>query len=301
MLFVLLVFFIVPEAKAQSEADLQDYFGGKNAIAKMDLPGTNDGVDLDLMADGRGRVDYDSYGKRLKKFGTAIHNGETVTITKIKLKGNHLEFHLNGGGYGTFGDPSATVSWTPYAKSKREIDLEKMLKKDNSREKRDRLLEELDDLRRWREGQNERRRLDAEAASREKAAEIQIRREQGGSRFNINFAAKPAESDLTREHIMGALQDCLIFSWQQNSQSNSPQNGIVEPPSPAIQSSHLSSDLKKGMSRAEVEAIFGAAVSQQEGKEGSLKVLHCVYETGQERIATDYIEGMLIRYSISSR
>ena len=129
MLLVLLAFFLVPEVKAQPEADLQDYFGGKNAIAKMDLPGTNDGVDLDLMADGRGRVDYDSYGKRLRNFGTAIHNGETVTITKIKLKGNHLEFHLNGGGYGIFGDlTDPTVGWTPYAKSEREIDLEKKLK-----------------------------------------------------------------------------------------------------------------------------------------------------------------------------
>ena len=28
----------------------------------------------------------------------------TATVTTVKLKGKHIEIHLNGGGYGTFGD-----------------------------------------------------------------------------------------------------------------------------------------------------------------------------------------------------
>jgi hypothetical protein len=302
VLSVLFAFSAMPDVMAQTEVSLQNYFGGKEVIAKLDLPGTNDGADLDLREDGRGQIDYDSYEKRLKLFGIAIRKGETVTVTKIKLKGKHLEFHLNGGGYGTLGDPTeSTVSWTHCAKSSRETDLEKYLKNENSREKRERLQRELNDLRREREREDEHRRRAAESATREKAAEIRVRREQGGSRFNVNFADKPTENDLTPERIMSALADCLVFSWQQPGGGNDRQNSSSEPPPSVIQPSHVGGDLKKGMSQAEVEAIFGAAVSQQESREGSLKVLHCIYETGQERIATDYIDGMLIRYSISSK
>jgi hypothetical protein len=302
ILSVLLAFSLVPQAKPQTEAILQDYFGSKNAIAKMDLPGTNDGVDLDLMADGRGRVDYDSYQKRLKKFGIAIRNGETATITKIKLKGKHLEFHLNGGGYGTLGDPTdTTVSWSPVPKSQREIDIEETLERGLSRERCDRLEEERDDLRRQRERQNERRRRDAEIATQEKVAAIQAKREQDGSRFNIYFASNPAENDLTRERIMRALQDCLIFSGQQTSEINAGQIGRVEPQLSVVESSRLNGALKRGMSREDVDAIFGAAVMQQESREGKFKVLNCIYESGQERITIEYVDGVLIHYSISSR
>jgi hypothetical protein len=302
ILSALLAFLMTPEIKAQTEAILQDYFGDKNVIAKLDMPGTNEGVDLDPIADSPGRISYDSYQKRLKQFGTAIHNGDIVTITKIKLKDKHLEFHLNGGGYGTFGDSTdPTASWTPHAKSSREIDLENRIKKETSPDKRDRLKHELDDVRRDRQRRDEHRRREAEAATREKAAEIQLKRDHGGSRFNVRFADKPTERDLTPAHIMNAFQNCLIFSWPQTGEDNVRHKDDSEPQSSITQPERIISALKKGMSLADVDSLLGAAVSRRESQEGSLKTLHCVYETAHERIITDFINGTLIWYSISPK
>lgn len=68
----------------------------------MDMPATSEGVDV---FPGSSRpIDYSKVANRLKKNGTAIHDGESILITKIKVKGENVEIHLGGGGYGTFGD-----------------------------------------------------------------------------------------------------------------------------------------------------------------------------------------------------
>ncbi len=66
------------------------------------MPGTEGGVDV-YPADSR-PLDYPSYADRLKDFGTAIRAGETAMVTKIRVKSKHVEFQLDGGGYGTMGD-----------------------------------------------------------------------------------------------------------------------------------------------------------------------------------------------------
>ena len=52
-------------------------------------------------------------------------------ITKIRVKSKHIEFQLDGGGYGTMGDETSTsvpLGSTP--KSKREKNLEAELKRE---------------------------------------------------------------------------------------------------------------------------------------------------------------------------
>ena len=87
---------------AQDEAHLKKALEGKRITLKMDMPATSEGVDV---YPGSGRaVDYDKVGKRMKKHGVAIKDGEAARITKIKVKQDLIEVQLNGGGYGTFGD-----------------------------------------------------------------------------------------------------------------------------------------------------------------------------------------------------
>ena len=91
---------------AQSEAALQEYFEGKTVTLKLAMPGTEEGVDI---YPGTAQpLDYPKYAGRLKKYGTAIRAGEPAMVTKIQVKSKHIEFQLDGGGYGTMGDETST-------------------------------------------------------------------------------------------------------------------------------------------------------------------------------------------------
>jgi hypothetical protein len=89
-------------AAAQDELHLRRAFEGKRVTVLLDMPATSEGVDL---FPGTGRpLDFQKYSARIKKYGTAIKEGEKSIITKIKVKNDLVEVHLGGGGYGTFGD-----------------------------------------------------------------------------------------------------------------------------------------------------------------------------------------------------
>jgi len=57
---------------------------------------------------------------------------------------------------------------------------------------------------------------------------------------------------------------------------------------------------RKGMTTGEMEALLGAAVDSSERKEGRLTVISRSYRSGAGRIAAEFVEGVLIRYSITS-
>ena len=92
---------------AQSEADLQQHFEGKRVTLKIAMPGTEAGVDIYPVTDRP--LDYPRYATRLKDNGTAIRSGDDAMITKIRVKSSHIEFQLDGGGYGTMSDETSTT------------------------------------------------------------------------------------------------------------------------------------------------------------------------------------------------
>ena len=130
-------------AYAQSEPEFRDFFEGKSVRVKIDMPATQEGIDV--FPDARRAVDFAAYSARLKSTGIAIHNGESVMVTKVRVKDKLIEFQLAGGGYGTFGDDTGSVSATTVSKSKRERDLEKLVKDEPDADRRRRLQRELDD------------------------------------------------------------------------------------------------------------------------------------------------------------
>ncbi len=196
-------------AFAQNEAALREDLEGRRVRLKIDMPGSQEGVDLQV--DARRPMNYPEYGDRLKRFGVALRKGDTATITLVKVKKDMIEFQLDGGGFGTLGDNTDTSANLPFVqKSNREKDLEKLVKDENDRARRRKLQEELDDLRDRREREN--RRITAERARIEerKRERVMEQRLNGGSRFNLRWD-RSVPRNITAEDIMDALSEYLTF------------------------------------------------------------------------------------------
>lgn len=71
-------------AAAQDESVLRDFFEGKSVRVKMDMPASQQGIDV--FPDARRPIDMSQYSQRLKSFGVAIKSGDSVMITKVHVK-----------------------------------------------------------------------------------------------------------------------------------------------------------------------------------------------------------------------
>jgi len=196
-------------AFAQNEAALREDLEGRRVRLKIDMPGTQEGVDLQV--DARRPMNYPEYGDRLKRFGVALRKGDTATITLVKVKKDLIEFQLDGGGFGTLTDNTDTSANIPFVqKSNREKDLEKLVKDENDRARRRKLQEELDDLRDRRERENRRITVERARIEERKRERVMEQRFNGGSRFNLRWD-RAVPRNLTAEDIMDALSEYLSF------------------------------------------------------------------------------------------
>jgi hypothetical protein len=59
--------------------------------------------------------------------------------------------------------------------------------------------------------------------------------------------------------------------------------------------------VRKGLSRGETERLFGAPASSSERREGGLAVTTVVFNVRDQRISADFVDDVLIRYTIMSR
>jgi len=282
-------------AEAQDEAALRAFFEGKRIGLKIDMPGTSDGVDV--RADSGRPLDYQHYGDRLKSYGAAIRAGESATVTYLKVKKDLIELHLDGGGFGTFGDDSSTSVNMPHVdKSSREKDLEKKIKDEDDSGRRRRMERERDDLRDDREREN--RRIDAERAvveerKKERIAELRLR---GGSRFNLRYDSAVPRG-IRPDEVMAALAEYVDFST-----AGAPAfSDVRQDPSAADLRPAGGGFPRKGMTRAEAERELGRAVESSERRDGSFTVVTVVFLRTDLRITADFIEDVLIRYGTTSR
>jgi hypothetical protein len=290
-----LVVGIAAPAAAQDEAALKAFFEGKRVVTRIDLPGTEEGVDVRV--DSRQAIDGRKYGDRLKTYGTALRAGEPATVTLVKVKKDLIEFQLNGGGYGTFGDDTSTSVYIPYRdKSSREKELDRLVRDESNDRRRHELERELDDLRERRERENRRIEYERERASEVKRMEIADRRLRGGSRFNIRYDDAVPRT-VTPDDVMAALTEYVDFSalgWPPPPPPSTPMPTVamVDPGD---------GGLHKGMLREDVERRLGPAQQASEHREGSVVVTTLVYLRGDQRISVDFIEGVLVRYAIESK
>jgi hypothetical protein len=213
-------------ARAQDEAALRSYFEGRTVIVKVAMPATEAGIDV--YPGAAQPVDYPELAKRMKKNGIAIQAGRSALVTKLKVKGNLIEFQLDGGGYGTSGDPTDATVWVESVpKTQREKDLEQAVKKET-----DPTLK---------------------------------RRLQGEALATASAGAGPAEAAPPAEPQAGPLA------------------------------------LWKGMAVDEADRLLGAPASTSDRKEGTLAVNLRTYDSAPGRVLAEFVEGVLVRFTITSR
>jgi hypothetical protein len=272
-------------AAAQDERALKDYFEGRRITLRMDMPGTADGVDLPV--DPPASIDYKKYRENLKRYGVALESGQSSTITEIKVKKDLIEFQIGGGGYGTFGDDTSTSSGIRLIdKSEREKELERRIKETTDRDRKRSLERELNELRDRRERENRRLRAESERIEQDKRERLAERRLHGGSRFNLRWANRVPPT-IRPEDIEKTLVEYVDFRKGSAREA--------DPPAPDV------SQLRKGMLREDVEHMLGAPVQRSEKREGGEVVTTLVFDSGEQRVTAAFVEGVLVRYSISSK
>lgn len=296
--FLLTMLLIASPLAAQSESALRDFFEGRTVTLKQAMPGTQEGVDI---YPGTPRpLDYQKYASRLKENGTAIRSGQSAMVTKIRVKSRHVEFQLDGGGYGTMGDEtSSNVSTDPAPVTQREKNLEAELKRETDPAKKRAVREELDGLRREREREDARNRSAVAEAEEQKKQNIRQRRLEGGSRFNIRYPDQlPAEA-LKPSVIMAALAEYVDFGALRTDAPRA-EGGASTGAVPPGSATRPSGTLHKGLMIQDVDRMLGLPTRTTDRKEGTLDVQTREYRTPDGQVTAEFVEGVLVRYTMIS-
>lgn len=289
---------------AQDAQSLSQFFEGKQVVVKIDMPGSQQGVDIFPQKDGM--LDAKAYGKRMKSFPIALHSGDAVMVTMVKVKDKSIEFQLGGGGFGTFGDDTDTsVKFTPAPKSDREKELENQLSNTDDPDQRANLQRELDYLRRRRERDDQRNRAMAEDAARDKKDQVDQDRMKGGSRFNLKYDGK-VPADITPQDIMTALSQYVSFPPGMGGAGQHPaaDGALVAPGAaapierPAAAGAANVNGLQKGMRLEQVRSMLGKPTGSSDTEHDGLQVHSETYEQGSSFIHADFVNGVLVRYSV---
>jgi hypothetical protein len=86
--------------KEQAQKQLESLFLNKQLVAKVTFPAHANGINLGI----DGSWDMKMVTRLIKDKGVGIEVDEKASVTNVKLKGDMIEIHLNGGGVGTLGD-----------------------------------------------------------------------------------------------------------------------------------------------------------------------------------------------------
>jgi hypothetical protein len=291
-------------SNAQSGAsNIETYFTGKEVVVKIDMPGTQKGVDLRF--NKTTPMDWKEYSSRIKQAGTAIRKGDTARVTAIVVKKDMIEFQLDGGGFGTFGDDTTTkVEAKTTEKSDYEKNLEKQISETTDEDRKIQLQRDLDRERARREKQDAANQRAAQVASQMKAQQVADKRAQGGSRFNLRWSGSIPADELTPEAVMKLLADYIDFS---SPAAPSPVSSAQATAAPTATSTPAATgsptgQLKRGMKMEEVTTLLGSGKQLSESVgDGGLKTQVVEYLTEDRRVEVTYVEGLVVRFSVSSK
>lgn len=288
-----------PQAGA---SDIQNYFQGKQVQVKIDMPGTQQGVDLRF--DRGTPMDWKQYSSRLKQFGVAIPKDQRATVTTIVVKKDMIEFQLDGGGFGTFGDDTkTTVDAKPVEKSNYEKQLEQDIANTDDPDRKRDLQRSLDRERDRRERQDAANRRAAQVASQIKSQQVAENRMRGGSRFNLRWSGSIPAEQLTPEGLMKLLAPYLDFADSQAAgPAEAPSNEVAPTAASPSDTGSATGQLKRGMQISEVTSLLGQGrqLSESTSADG-LKTQVFEYLPGDRRVEVTYVDGLVIRFSINSR
>jgi hypothetical protein len=294
-------------AGPESPAAIESYFSGKEVVLKIDMPGTNKGIDLRFSKPSP--MDWKEYSSRLEQFGPALRKGDTARVTTIVVKKDMIEFQLDGGGFGTFRDDTNTkVDSTPVEKNAYEKNLEKQIADSTDDDQKRSLQNDLDRERARRERQQAANDRAAQIASQIKAQQVSDNRMRGGSRFNLRWQNSIPANQLNPAAVTKLLADYVDFTNSSNEQTAVPadsnQNGPTSsgsPPSTEPDGS-ATAQLKRGMKLSEVTDLLGQGkqLSESTSNDG-LKTEVYEYAAGDRSAEVTYVDGIVVRFSISSK
>lgn len=289
--------FIAACLPASAQQSLETALNGREVVLKIDMPGTQKGVDLSY--NKQTPMDWKEYGKRIKQFGPAIHKGDTVRITAVVRKKDTIEIQFNGGGFGTFGDDTRTsIDPKQVDKSDYEKQLERDISNTDDEDRRRQLRRDLDRERTRRDRENDANRRDAQIASQIQSVKVADNRAGGGSRFNLRWSGSIPAELATPDSIERLLADYVDF---QTGASITPEASAAAA-NPAPSPSGSSTDqLKRGMSMTEVATLLGPnhQLSESTAPDG-LKTQIEEYTTADQRIQVTFVNSIVVRYTISS-
>lgn len=296
--FAVITAFAIPAlastASAQSESALRQAFEGKTVTVKIDMPGTAKGIDLYPLE--ATPINYREVADRTKDFAVALKMGQSAMVTKIVVKKDHIEFQLGGGGYGTFGDETGdAASYSDAGESKEERKLRDSIKVTPGGATKRALEKELNNLRATRERENSRARAEAAQANELRDANIRNKRAQSGSRFNLWYKPTVPPDGMTPARVMRALQNFVEFSGSAVATSST----TPVPASGPTAGSNALASVRKGLLLSEVESLLGPASTASESKEGVLTLMKRNYTYNGQRVVAQFVNGVLIDYSIS--
>lgn len=307
----LLAVAVIPlSLQAQTASDIVSYFSGRQVLVKIDMPGTQKGIDLRFNKPSP--MDWKDYSSRLKQFGVAIHQGQVARITTIVVKKDMIEFQLDGGGFGTFGDDTnTTVPAKVTPKSDYEKSLEQQIANTDDPDKKRQLQRDLDRERARREHQDAINQANAQIASQIKAQQVMDKRLAGGSRFNLRWQGSIPPGQLTPDAVMARLSEYIDFSGGLQTggvpPGPTPAQGMApgsqpSPGQPASPPSSPTAQLQRGMSLNDVAALLGQGklLSESTGDNG-LKTQVYEYLSGDRRAEVTFVEGIVVKFSITSR
>src|SRR5262245_6835783 len=275
-------------ASAQDESALKNAFEQQRVAIGIDMPGSADGVDVRVQTGVVSNISMDlqRYRNDLKRYGTAIRAGDTAMVTLVRIKKDLIEFQLDGGGFGTFGDNTSTSSNIQLMdKSEREKTLERQLKTEKDTERRRSMQAELDRLRDRREFENRRIQAERERDEAFKRERVAADRLRDGSRFNIRYKDR-VPPGIHAEDITTALAEYVDFK--------SAPAVVNLPPLEAPR-------VRKGLLRADAEKLLGRPEKSSQKTIGEFTVVTLVFLSGEQRITADFVEDVLVRYSIASK
>jgi hypothetical protein len=99
------------------------------------------------------------------------------------------------------------------------------------------------------------------------------------------------------EDVVAALAEYVDFGGGQPSIAPPPPAPLPVPPPPpggVI-------GLRKGMTRLDAERMLGVPAESSQHRQGDIAVTTLVFIVGDERVSADFVEDVLVRYTISSK
>ena len=281
-------------AAGADEKALREAFEGQQVELLIDLPATAKGLDFYPLQ--RARYDMGKHQARLMSDGIGVRRGSLATVTKIKVKGKHIEFQLGAGGKSQ--KPQKPSTYVP--KSNYEKDLEDQLDDAETDDEKKRLRRMLQDER------NRRRQLEKiqEAlAEQQHRALLGDRSEEewdamSGSRINLRYAGGVPADVLTPAGFSAALDGYVSFD---PGPRTVPMEADAASGALPVATSHSGTfPIHKGQSQSDVDALLGGPERCSEQDQGVLKVNTCTYPLEEASLEASFVDGVMVRYLLKS-